>query len=103
MGENKKRNAESLFITTVLGILGVVTQKTALQIAAYLPPIAQHYFVKENNIKKELRKDLKNHIKKTCETTIKCLQQKNSSFTEFFSYSCARIESELTKNFSVNN
>ena len=103
MGENEKRNAESLFITTVLGILGVVTQKTAFQIAAYLPPIAQFYFVDKFNLKKELINDLRIHIKKTCDTTKKCLQQKNSSFADFFGYSCARIEHELTKDFSVEN
>ena len=64
MGENEKRNAESLFITTVLGILGVVTQKTPFQIAAYLPPIAQFYFVNKFNVKKELINDLRIHIKK---------------------------------------
>lgn len=103
MSENEKRNAGSLLTTTVFGILGAATGKTEIQIAAYLPSIVQAYFVKNLDIKKELRSDLRSLIKKTCNTTQKRLQQNNSSIAEFFSYSCARIESELTKDFSVEN
>ena len=103
MSENEKRNAGSLLTTTVFGILGAATGKPEIQIAAYLPSIVQAYFVKKLDNEKELRSDLRSLIKKTCNTTQKRLQQKNNSIAEFFSYSCARIEFELTKDFSVEN
>lgn len=110
MKESTKRNIidySSLIATTVGGVLGVVTGIEAIQAAAYLPPIVQFVFLKkldvDNKIYKDLSEDFKKLILSACDTTKDQLQKKNSSIADFFGYACARIECELTKDFSVEN
>lgn len=110
MKESTKRNiidGSILVTTTVGGIFGVVTGIPVIQVAAYLPPIVQAVFLKklgiENKIDEDLNEDLKKLILSTCKITKKQLQKKSSSIADFFGYACARIESELKKNFSIEN
>lgn len=110
MKQNTQRNiinASSLATTTITGVLGVITGIPAIQAAAYLPPIVQTVFLEKFNLKnkiiKELDEDLKELILKTCNITKNQLRQKNNSIADFFGYTCTKIESELTKNFSINN
>lgn len=110
MKENTKRNlinTSSLVATTVAGVAGVVIGVPVIQVVAYLPPIVQTVFWKKiglaSDVEKELKEDLSQLIISACNTTKSQLQQKSSSMANLFEYSCARIESELMKDFSIEN
>ena len=110
MEETTKKNSIpslSLIATTTAGVVGVVTGLPVIQAVAYLPPVVQ--FVFENkfnfsgNVDKELKEELRKIIFETCDTTQKQLQKKSNTIARFFEYACAGIESELTKEFSLQN
>jgi len=99
-------NYLNLTATTVLGIVGALTEGPALQAIAFLPAVAYTVyteFLEVGNLKSSnFKKDLEALIKETCLSTQRILSQGSTERAKFFQYANARIE--MNKNIdSVTN
>ena len=97
---SKIENYFGLASTTVLGVLGVVTSNSELQVLAFFPSLICQItsdLKKHIGFDKSIEQDWKSLIKEVCDDIQKKLSQISSTKSNFWKYSRLKIENSISE------